>query len=107
MLATMHTAPPLLIMDYVGPAVGAVVFVFAMSFVREPTRRTFNAILVTGAGGVYLSGGGFGLWELLYAAVSIPIAFAGLRSYRFIGVAWLIPQVGTSHTIFGVIRSGR
>jgi hypothetical protein len=33
-------------MDYVGPAVGAVVFVFAMSFVREPTRRTFNAILV-------------------------------------------------------------
>jgi Family of unknown function (DUF6010) len=86
----MHTAPPLLIMDYVGPAVGAVVFVFAMSFVREPTRRTFNAILVAGAGGVYLSGGGFGLWELLYAAVSIPIAFAGLRSYRFIGVAWLI-----------------
>jgi Family of unknown function (DUF6010) len=86
----MHTAPALLIMDYVGPAVGAVVFVFAMSFVREPTRRTFNAILVAGAGGVYLSGGGFGLWELLYAAVSIPIAFAGLRSYRFIGVAWLI-----------------
>jgi Family of unknown function (DUF6010) len=85
----MHTAPPLLIMDYVGPVVGAVVFVFAMSFVREPTRRTFNAILVAGAGGVYLSGGGFGLWELLYAAVSIPIAFAGLRSHRFIGVAWL------------------
>jgi Family of unknown function (DUF6010) len=86
----MHTAPLLLIMDYVGPAVGAVVFVFAMSFVCEPTRRTFNAILVAGAGGVYLSGGGFGLWESHYAAVSIPIAFAGLRSYRFIGVAWLI-----------------
>jgi hypothetical protein len=86
----MHTAPPLLVMDYVGPAVGAVVFILAMSFVREPTRRTFNAILVAGAGGAYLSGGGFGLWELLYAAVSIPIAFAGLKSYRFIGVAWLM-----------------
>ena len=77
-------------MDYVGPAIAAVVFVLAMSFVHEPTRRAFNAILVAGAGGVYLSGGGFGLWEFLYASVSIPVAFGGLRSYRFIAVAWLM-----------------
>jgi hypothetical protein len=86
----MHTPPPLVVMDYVGPVVGAVVFVLAMSFVREPARRPLNAILVAGAGGVYLSGGGFGRWELLYAAVSIPVAFGGLQSYRFIGIAWLM-----------------
>ena len=55
----MHPAP-LVVMDYVGPAIGALVFVAAMSLVAEPTRRTLNAIIVAGASGVYLSGGGFG-----------------------------------------------
>jgi uncharacterized protein DUF6010 len=53
----MHTPPPLILMDYVGPAIGAVVFVLIMSFVREPTRRTLNAIVVAGACGTYLNGG--------------------------------------------------
>src|SRR5207249_1688699 len=54
-----------------------------------PSRKTFNAIFVAGASGVYLSGG-FGVWELLYPAIATPIAFMGLRSYRFIGIAWLM-----------------
>src|SRR5918994_628955 len=85
----MHTLPPLLVMDYVGPAVGAVVFVLIMSMVKEPTRRLLNAILVAGASGAYLNGG-FGPWELLYPAITTPIAYFGLRSYRFIGIAWLM-----------------
>jgi hypothetical protein len=85
----MHTAPPLVVMDYAGPAFGAVVFVVAMSLVREPTRRTVNAVLAAGACGVYL-GGGFGLWELVYPVVATPIAYRGLQSYRFIGLAWLM-----------------
>ena len=76
-------------MDYIGPAIGAALFVLVMSSVREPSRRTFNAILVAGAGGVYLSGG-FGLWELLYPAIATPVAYLGLRSHRFIGLAWLM-----------------
>jgi hypothetical protein len=84
----MHT-PPLHLGDYVGPVVGALVFVVVMSLVKEPARRSFNAILVAGAGGVYLSGG-FGLWELLFAATMLPVAYAGLRSYRFIGLGWLM-----------------
>ena len=80
---------PLLVMDYVAPAVGAVFFVLIMSQVKEPARRSLNAIVVAGAGGVYLRGG-FGPWELVYAAISIPIAYQGLRSYRAIGVAWLM-----------------
>jgi hypothetical protein len=55
----MHPAP-LSVIDWFGPAVGALVFVAVMSLVAEPTRRTLNAIILAGASGVYLSGG-FGL----------------------------------------------
>ena len=85
----MHMPPPLAVMDAVGPALAGLVFVLVMSFVKEPARRTLNVIVVAGAGGVYLSGG-FGLWELLYPALSIPLVYLGLRSYRVIGIAWLM-----------------
>ncbi len=85
----MHIPPPLLVMDYVGPAIGAAIFILVMSLVQEPTRRTLNGILVAGAGGVYLSGG-FGLWELLYPAIATPVVYRGLQSHRFIGLAWLM-----------------
>jgi hypothetical protein len=85
----MHTPPPLLVMDYLGPAVGAVIFVLVMSTLKEPTRRIFNAIVVAGATGVYLSGG-FGPWELLYPVIATPVVYFGVRSYRFIGLAWLM-----------------
>ena len=76
-------------MDYMGPAIGAVLFVLAMSLVPEPTRRTFNAVFVAGASGVYLSGG-FGVWELVYPILVVPVVYRGLTSYRFIGLAWLM-----------------
>jgi hypothetical protein len=85
----MHSLRPLSVMDSVGPALGGVIFVLVMSLVKEPTRRTFNAIFVAGASGVYLSGG-FGPWELLYPAIVTPVVYFGLRSYRFIGLAWLM-----------------
>ena len=84
----MQTAP-LVVMDYVGPAAGACVFVAVMSLVRQPTRRTLNAIILAGASGVYLSGG-FGPWELIYPVIATPIAVLGLGSYRWIGVGWLL-----------------
>lgn len=36
-------------MDYIGPAIGAVLFVVCMQWVREPTCRTFDAAFVSGA----------------------------------------------------------
>lgn len=77
------------VMDFVGPILGAIGFVFATSRVPEPARRTFNAVFAAGAIGVYLSGG-FGAWELLYVALATPVVFLGMRSYRWIGVAWLM-----------------
>ena len=73
--------------NYIAPALAAVVFVIIMSFVREPTRRTLNAVLVAGSVGTYLCGG-FGVWELLYLPAATPVVYAGLRSYRSIGIAW-------------------
>lgn len=76
-------------MDVLGPAIGAGVFVMAMSLVREPTRRTLNAVLVAGASGVYLSGG-FGVWELAYPILVTPVIYRAIESHRYIGVAWLM-----------------
>ena len=42
------------------------------------------------AGSAYLSGGGFGLWELAFCTVLTICAYNGLRSYRFIGIGWLL-----------------
>jgi hypothetical protein len=85
----MPSSPSLLVVDYAGPVVSAAIFVLVMSLVKEPARRTFNAIFAAGAVGVYLSGG-FGPWELLYPAIATPVVYLGLRSYRLIGLAWLM-----------------
>jgi hypothetical protein len=75
--------------NYIGPVIGAILFVLAMSLLKEPVRQKLNVVLVAGAGGAYLSGG-FGLWELVYPVIATPVVYAGLRSYRFIGLAWLM-----------------
>src|SRR5262245_19133177 len=98
----MHEPPLLHIVDYVGPVALAIVFVSIMSRVKEPARRSYNALLVAGASGVYLSGG-LGAWELLYAAVAGGlVAYLGLRSYRFIGIAWLMHATWDAvHHLYG------
>jgi hypothetical protein len=75
--------------DYYGPAFGALCFVLGMSRVPEPARKTFNAILVAGTCSAYLNGG-FGISELIYPILATPVVYAGLQSYRFIGIAWLM-----------------
>ena len=82
-------APPLVVMDYVGPVLAAALFVLVMSLVPNPTRRIVNAVLAAGASGVYMSGG-FGIWELAYPALVTPVVYRGLQSYRYIGLAWLM-----------------
>ncbi|HKE15465.1 MAG TPA: DUF6010 family protein, partial [Kofleriaceae bacterium] len=60
-----------------------------------------NAILVAGACGVYLSGG-LGPWELVYPAVGGALGYLGLRSYRAVGVGWLLHAAwDLVHHLFG------
>ena len=96
----MHPAP-LAAIDYLGPALGALLFVVGMSLVAEPTRRSLNAIVLAGASGVYLSGG-FGLWELTYPVIGAAVAFRGLWSHRVIAVGWLIHAIwDIAHHLWG------
>jgi hypothetical protein len=77
-------------LDYLGPALAAVVFVLLMSLIKEPARRSYSAFFAAGGSGVYMSGG-LGLWELLFVAIAGGwVAYYGLRSYRFIGTFWLM-----------------
>lgn len=45
--------------------------------------------MIAGAGAAYLNGG-FGIWEFAFTALVTYCAYKGLRSYSFIGVAWLL-----------------
>lgn len=84
-----HMPPELHTMDLVGPVFGALIFITIMSFVREPARQRFNAILVAGAGAAYLNGG-LGFWEFPFILVATWVAYLGLNSYRFIAIGWFL-----------------
>ncbi len=77
------------VVDLVAPIVVALIFIALTSLIEEPRRREFNAIMVAGAGAAYL-GAGLGPWEFAYTTFATYIAYRGLRSYTFIGFAWLL-----------------
>lgn len=91
-------------LPYVAPVVIGVVFVTAMSLVRDHRRRlTSNAALTVGVSGIYLSAGTFGPWELLAAAVVFGCAYRGLHSWRWVAVAWLLHAcLDVAHAVRGV-----
>lgn len=96
----MHS-PPLQTMDWIGPAIGAGVFILIMSFVNRRVRLRLNAVLAAGAAGVYLSGG-LGPWELVYPAIATPLLYFALESFPLIGVAWLMHAAwDTVHHFYG------
>jgi len=97
----MHEVPVVHAMDAIGPLLAAAVFVAVMSLVREPVRRTLNALLIAGSTLAYLSGG-FGPWELIYPAAVTPIAYFALRSYGLIGIGWLLHSAwDVLHHLYG------
>jgi hypothetical protein len=90
MVATARKARRSVCSDGLRRPGAAGLFVLLMSHVPQPTRRTLYAAIAVGASGVYISGGGFGVWELLCPLVAMPMAYRGLASYRATGVAWLV-----------------
>lgn len=85
-------------MTYIAPIFVGILYAFLMSLIREPHRRRFNAVMVAGAGAAYLSGGGFGGWELVYTAAATYVAYRGLDSWAYIGLGWLM------HTAWDVLH---
>ncbi len=76
------------IMDFIGPALAALSFIFIMRKIPEPMRHKFNLVLVAGAGAAYLNGG-LGFWEYPYVLFASVLAYKGWGSYKYIGIAWL------------------
>ena len=85
----MLAAPPFGLFDFFPPVLIALVFVALVSLLKEPTRQSFNAIFVAGAGAAYLNGG-LGLWEFAFVPVATYAAWRGLADYRWIAIAWLL-----------------
>ncbi len=86
---TLNHAIPLGPVDVVGPILVSGVLILLASLVPESKRRELMAIVVAGAGAVYLNNG-LGPWEFVYLALATYVAYLGLRSYRWIAVAWLM-----------------
>lgn len=84
-----HIHGPLTLSVVLAPVLIALAFISLMSLVKEPIRQKLNALLIAGAGAVYWSGG-LGLWEFVFGAVMIFIAYHGLKQYYFIGIGWLL-----------------
>jgi Family of unknown function (DUF6010) len=76
--------------QWMAPVFIALAFILLVSLIKEPARQKIMALMIAGAGGAYLSGGGFGPWELVFCSVLSVFAYLGLRSYRFIGIGWLL-----------------
>jgi len=76
--------------QWIAPVLVALVYILLNSMIKEPHRQSFNAIMLAGAGAAYLSGGGFGPWEVAFCAVMAAVAWNGLRSYAFLGIGWLL-----------------
>src|ERR1700712_1921938 len=71
------------------PLVAALIVILILSRLREPLRMRVSAVSAAGFAGLYLNGG-FGAWELVYMAVATVPAYFAQRSYRAVGLAWLM-----------------
>jgi len=75
---------------YLAPVLIGIVYAALNSLIRAEHRRAVNAVILAGAGAAYLSGGGFGPWQLVSTAVMTYVAYRGLNCWRWIGVGWLL-----------------
>ena len=97
----MHPLPSLDPLHVVLPIVVAALFIAAMSFLQEPSRRHVSALLIAGAGTTYF-GGGFRFWEIGFFVLLTWLAFRALDDYRFAGIGWVL-HVGWDilHHLYG------
>lgn len=77
-------------LQYITPIGIGIAYALLMSLIREPQRRPVNALMIAGAGAVYISGGGMGGWEFAFTALLVYVAYRGLESWTYIGIGWLL-----------------
>lgn len=84
-----HIIPEFTLLHAFGAIAVALIYIVLSSLVKEPERQKLSAIIVSGAGAAYLSGG-LGAWEFVFCSGITFIAFKGLKQYYLIGIAWLL-----------------
>jgi hypothetical protein len=93
----IQARPEITIPQIIAPLLVSIVFVTLCSLFKEPNRRNFSALMISGAGAAYLNGGLLG-WEFAFCTVMTCVAYWGLKDYRFIGIGWLL------HTAWDIIH---
>ena len=97
----MHITPEVDLLHKIIPLLVALVFIAGLSLLKEPARRQVSALLIAGAGATYLAGG-FGPWELIMPVIMTPLAYFGLREYRWVGAGWVLHVAwDTAHHFYG------
>ena len=86
------------ILQWLAPVAIALVFIALTSLLREPGRQKFMAVVLAGAGAVYISGGAMGVWEFPFCTLLTFAAYRGLSSYSWIGAGWLL------HTAWDIVH---
>lgn len=84
-----HSVPHFTLLHALAAVGIALGYILLSSLIKEPHRQQVSAIVVAGAGAVYLSGG-LGGWEFAFCALMTFIAYRGLAHYSFIGTGWLL-----------------
>ena len=67
----------------------AIVFIAAVSLIKEPIRQKAMAIMVAMAGGLFAVPP-HAEWGFMVGAVIAVCGYFGLRFYSFIGIGWLL-----------------
>jgi hypothetical protein len=98
----MRTANFVAPYQWILPALIALFIILLASLIKEPARQKVMALLIAGAGTAYLSGGGFGVWEIVFCTLLSVVAYFGLRSYSMIGIGWLLHTAwDIAHHLYG------
>lgn len=84
----VHVVPDFTYLNGLTAIIIALVYIFLNSLIIEPHRQKFNAVMISGAGAAYLSGG-LGGWEFVFCTLLTFLAFKGLTNYYYIAIAWL------------------
>lgn len=97
----VHTVPVFTVLNAAAAVGIACLFIILSSLLRPPVKQKYMAILIAGAGAVYLSGG-LGGFEFAFCGIMSIIAYKGLASYNAIGAGWLL-HTGwdVAHHLFG------
>jgi hypothetical protein len=92
-----HVIPEFTIVNALVAVAIALIYIAIFSLVKEPKRRTINALIIASAGAVYWSGG-LGVGEFPFGILMIFMAYKSLTDYKYIGIGWLL------HTSWDIVH---